>query len=157
MTSNVGSHIIQQKMNEMNNQNREQVLEDTRLQVFQLLKQTIRPEFLNRVDEIIMFTPLSQEEIRQVVELQLSHVKHMLDKNQIKIGFTEAAINWLAQVGYDPQFGARPIKRVIQRELLNQLSKEILAGKVNKETGIEIDHDGDKLVFRNEPNVVLSS
>jgi ATP-dependent Clp protease ATP-binding subunit ClpB len=157
MTSNVGSHIIQQKMNEMNNQNREQVLEDTRLQVFQLLKQTIRPEFLNRVDEIIMFTPLSQEEIRQVVELQLSHVKHMLDKNQIKIGFTEAAINWLAQVGYDPQFGARPIKRVIQREVLNQLSKEILAGKVNKETGIEIDHDGDKLVFRNEPNVVLSS
>ena len=156
MTSNVGSHIIQQKLTELNNQNRDAVLEDTKKQVFQLLKQTIRPEFLNRVDELIMFTPLTLDEINNVVRLQLDEVKNMLEKSQIKVGFTESAINWLAQVGYDPQFGARPIKRVIQREVLNTLSRKILANEVTKETGIEIDYDGQKLVFRNEPQVILN-
>ncbi len=156
MTSNVGSHIIQQKLTELNHQNREAVLEDTKKQVFQLLKQTIRPEFLNRVDELIMFTPLTIDEINDVVRLQLEQVRKMLEKSQIKVGFTENAINWLAEVGYDPQFGARPIKRVIQREVLNTLSKKVLAGEVTKETGIEIDYDGQKLVFRNEPEVILN-
>lgn len=156
MTSNVGSHIIQQKMSELNNENRDAVLEDTKNQVFQLLKQTIRPEFLNRVDELIMFTPLTVQEIKEVVKLQLNQVKQMLARSQIKVGFTEGAMDWLAKVGYDPQFGARPIKRVIQREVLNQLSKKILSGQVTKETGIEIDYDGEKLVFRNEPKVVLN-
>jgi len=156
MTSNVGSHIIQQKLTELNNQNRDEVLEDTKKQVFQLLKQTIRPEFLNRIDELIMFTPLTLDEINDVVRLQLEQVKNMLEKSQIKVDFTENAINWLAQAGYDPQFGARPIKRVIQREVLNTLSKKILAGEVTKETGIEIDYDGQQLVFRNEPKVILN-
>lgn len=154
MTSNVGSHIIQQKMGGLNAGNREILLEETKNEVFQLLKQTIRPEFLNRVDELIMFTPLTENEIRQVVQLQLNMVKQMLSKNNVEIRFTDAAIDWLAKVGYDPQFGARPIKRAIQREVLNQLSKKLLAKEVNKDSGIEVDYVNNKVVFKNQQRVI---
>lgn len=149
MTSNVGSHIIQEKLQGLTAENREHVLDETKNEVFKLLKQTIRPEFLNRIDELIMFTPLSSEEIRQVVGLQLEIVRKMLLKNEIQMEISEAAVDWLAKVGYDPQFGARPIKRVIQREVLNEISKQILAGTINKENKIYIDVEGEGLVFKN--------
>ena len=114
-----------------------------------MLKQQIRPEFLNRIDEIIMFTPLSEQEISQIVELQIGSVKKALASNGIELSATPAAIAYLGRVGYDPEFGARPVKRVIQRLVLNELSKDILAQKVNRERPIVIDVDADKLVFRN--------
>jgi ATP-dependent Clp protease ATP-binding subunit ClpB len=150
MTSNIGSHLIQESLEEMNDGNREQVLASTRNKVYELLKKTIRPEFLNRIDEIIMFQPLSRDEVRDIVELQFRGVQKMLQQNDIVLTATEEAIDWLSQLGYDPQFGARPLKRVIQKKVLNELSKQILAGKVNKEDHIELDVDGKhEFVFRN--------
>ena len=125
------------------------MLESTRRDVLEMLKQQIRPEFLNRIDEIIMFTPLSEQEISQIVELQIGSVKKALASNGIELSATPAAIAYLGRVGYDPEFGARPVKRVIQRLVLNELSKDILAQKVNRERPIVIDVDADKLVFRN--------
>ena len=116
---------------------------------FELLKKTIRPEFLNRVDEIIMFQPLSQAEIRQVVELQLQIISDMLEKNEVKLIPTPKAIEYIARIGFDPQYGARPIKRVLQKNILNELSKMILEGKVNKDSKIVVDEKNGKLIFRN--------
>ncbi len=149
MTSNIGSHLIQENFSKMNSANEEEVVDKTRNEVFELLKKTIRPEFLNRIDEIIMFKPLSRKEINGIVRLQFEHVKQMLHKNNIELEITEDAINELAEMGYDPQFGARPLKRVIQREILNELSKMILAGKVNAEKPIKIDVRGDHFIFEN--------
>ncbi len=149
MTSNIGSHLIQENFSKMNSANEEEVVDKTRNEVFELLKKTIRPEFLNRIDEIIMFKPLSRKEINGIVRLQFEHVKQMLHKNNIELQITEDAINELAEMGYDPQFGARPLKRVIQREILNELSKMILAGKVNAEKPIKIDVRGDHFIFEN--------
>lgn len=150
MTSNIGAHIIQEKMEGMNDKNRESILASTRVEVYELLKKTIRPEFLNRIDEIIMFTPLTREEIKDIVKLQFNSIAKMLQQNDIKISITEEATDWLSQLGYDPQFGARPLKRVIQKRLLNELSKQILAGTVNKDDVIEIDlDDKQQFVFRN--------
>ena len=114
-----------------------------------LLKNTIRPEFLNRIDEIIMFQPLTEKEIRKVVELQLEIVREILEKNGIRLTATPKAVNLIASLGFDPQFGARPIKRVIQKNLLNELSKMILEGKVDKDTTIVVDEKGGNLSFRN--------
>ena len=116
-----------------------------------LLKKTIRPEFLNRIDEIIMFTPLNEDEIRQIVKLQLNGVKKMVGQNGIDLEFTDAALDFISHEGYDPQFGARPVKRVIQRYVLNELSKQILSGKVDREHPIVIDREssGDGLIFTN--------
>ncbi len=132
MTSNIGSHIIQENMEKVNDKNREYLLNKTRHEVFDLLKKSIPPEFLNRVDEIIMFEPLTKTEITRVVELQLGAVQQMLAKNDIRLTATKKAIEQIATLGFDPQYGARPIKRVIQREVLNELSKMILADKVEK-------------------------
>ena len=118
--------------------------------MFDLLKKTIRPEFLNRIDEIIMFEPLSLSQIRKVVELQLSHVQGMLEKNEIMLKFSPKAVDLIATLGFDPQYGARPIKRVIQREVLNELSKMILSGKVDKAAAILLDARDGKLIFKNE-------
>ena len=118
--------------------------------MFELLKKTIRPEFLNRIDEIIMFQPLTEEEIRKVVELQLEIIREMLEKSGIDLTSTPKAVRLIASLGFDPQFGARPIKRVIQKNLLNELSKMILEGKVDKDSTIVVDEKGGKLVFRNE-------
>ena len=150
MTSNIGSHIIQENLSGLTESNMEEVEEKTRKEVFSLLRQTIRPEFLNRVDEIIMFKPLTKNEIREIVTLQFKGVQKMLEKNNIHITLTDLAADRLAEIGFDPHFGARPLKRVIQREVLNELSKMILAGKLNSSDHILVDAEGDKLVFRNK-------
>ncbi len=150
MTSNIGSHIIQENLEKVNEQNRKEILNQTRKQVFDLLKKSIKPEFLNRVDEIIMFQPLTREEVRRIVELQLKNVQKILEKNSIKLTVTKKAVDFIALIGFDPQFGARPIKRVIQKNLLNELSKMILEEKVDKGSEIIVDEKNGKLVFRNK-------
>jgi ATP-dependent Clp protease ATP-binding subunit ClpB len=149
LTSNIGSHLIQENLEHVTDKNREEVFERTRGQVFDLLKKTVRPEFLNRIDEIIMFRPLTKDEIQTVVELQLGTVQKMLGKSDVRIRATKKAIRFIATLGFDPQFGARPIKRVIQKNLLNELSKMILEGTVNKEKEIVVDEKDGKLVFGN--------
>jgi ATP-dependent Clp protease ATP-binding subunit ClpB len=149
MTSNIGSHLIQENMEKATEKDRDELFERTREQVFDLLKKTIRPEFLNRIDEIIMFKPLTEDEIRTVVEIQLGGVQKMLEKSDIRLTATKKAIRFIATLGFDPQFGARPIKRVIQKNLLNELSKMILEGKVQKDKEIVVDEKGGKLVFGN--------
>ena len=149
MTSNIGAHIIQERLKDLNEKNRDQVLETTNNEVYELLKQTIRPEFLNRIDEVIMFTPLQKNEIVDIVRLQVKSLQKMLANNSITIEVTDKAVEWIAQEGYDPQFGARPVKRVIQRNLLNDLSKKLLAQEVDRSKAIIVDAGGDGLVFRN--------
>jgi ATP-dependent Clp protease ATP-binding subunit ClpB len=150
MTSNIGSHIIQENLEKATADNRE-VWNQTRQQVFSLLKKSIKPEFLNRIDEIIMFQPLTEEEVREIVENQLKSLQKMLDKNSVKIEVTKKAIDYIAQIGFDPQFGARPIKRVIQKNVLNELSKIILQEKVDKNSVIMVDEKNGALVFKNKP------
>jgi ATP-dependent Clp protease ATP-binding subunit ClpB len=150
MTSNIGSHIIQENFSKLTDENEDQIIDSTRLEVMDLLKKTIRPEFLNRIDEIIMFTPLNKKEIRDIVGLMFRQVQKMLLKNNIRIEITENAIDKLAALGYDPQFGARPLKRVIQKRVLNELSKMILAGEVSSEKEILIDNDNGNFIFKNE-------
>ncbi|MDL2245506.1 ATP-dependent chaperone ClpB [Parabacteroides sp. OttesenSCG-928-J18] len=149
MTSNMGSSLIRENFEKMTPENHEQVTDETKTQVLELLKKTIRPEFLNRIDEIIMFTPLNEEEIRQIVTLQLNSVKKMLAGNGIALEFTDAAVRFISDEGFDPQFGARPVKRVIQKYVLNELSKEILAAKIDRNRPIVIDREGEGLVFQN--------
>jgi ATP-dependent Clp protease ATP-binding subunit ClpB len=150
MTSNMGSHIIQENFENMNLENRDETIELTKVEVLSLLKKTIRPEFLNRIDEIIMFTPLNQEEVTQIVRLQINALTKMLKEKNISLSATEDAIESLSKKGFNPQFGARPIKRVIQKEVLNNLSKEILAGKVTAQSNILLDSFDDQFVFRNK-------
>lgn len=149
MTSNLGSSLIRENFEKMTVTNHDQVVESTRNQVLELLKKTIRPEFLNRIDDIIMFTPLSESEIGQIVRLQLNAVKKMLEQNGVTLDYTDNAVHSIAEQGYDPQFGARPVKRVIQRSVLNELSKELLSGHVNRERPIIIDVQNGSLIFRN--------
>jgi len=149
MTSNMGSPLIRDNFAKMTPDNRDEVIEKTKSEVLEMLKQTIRPEFLNRIDEIIMFTPLNEHEIEQIVELQIKSVQKMLAANGITLNITPAALHLLAEEGYDPEFGARPVKRAIHRLVLNQLSKDILAQKVDKDHPITIDAVNDALVFKN--------
>ncbi len=149
MTSNMGSPLIRDNFAKMTPENRGEVIDKTKGEVIELLKQTIRPEFLNRIDEIIMFTPLNEKEIEEIVGLQIKSIQRMLAKNGITLEVTPKALKFLAEEGYDPEFGARPVKRVIHRLVLNQLSKDILAQKVDREHPIIIDHDGSDIVFRN--------
>jgi ATP-dependent Clp protease ATP-binding subunit ClpB len=155
MTSNIGAHIIQESFDEMDEKNRESVLASTKNKVFELLKKSIRPEFLNRIDEVIMFNPLNREEITEIVKLQFKGIQKMLRENDIKIDATQEAIEWLAQLGYDPQFGARPLKRVMQKKILNELSKQIIGGTINKEDHILIAMDNKhNFIFKNEKDTV---
>lgn len=149
MTSNLGSALIQKNMEQLNDENSESLLERTKDEVFGLLKQTIRPEFLNRIDEVVMFTPLSKAEIHDIVLLQIKELGERLKQKNISLGVSDAAIEKLAQIGYDPQFGARPLKRVLQRELLNSLSKMILSGALKSEGQIHIDIESGAFVFQN--------
>ena len=149
MTSNMGSSLIRENFENMTPETHDQVVDETKVQVLELLKKTIRPEFLNRIDDIIMFTPLNEEEIRKIVTVQLNSVKKMLAQNGIALEFTDAALAFISDKGFDPQFGARPVKRVIQKYVLNELSKELLGGKINKDRPITIDSDGSGLVFKN--------
>ncbi len=150
MTSNIGSHLIQENLEKSDADNREEIWNQTKEQVFSLLKKTIKPEFLNRIDEIIMFQPLTEEEVRKIVENQLKNIQKMLDNSNIKINVTKRAIDYIAKVGFDPQFGARPIKRVIQKSLLNELSKMILEEKVDKNSVITVDEKSGELIFKNK-------
>ncbi|MBP3943958.1 ATP-dependent chaperone ClpB [Sphingobacteriaceae bacterium WQ 2009] len=150
MTSNTGSHIIQENFSHLNEENKEEVIAKTRAEVFELLQKSIRPEFLNRIDEVIMFTPLSRSEIADIVKLQFSHMQQQLAAMDMHISATEEALDWLAQLGYDPIYGARPLKRVIQKRILNELSKDILAGKITKDAAIKLDVFDGKFVFINK-------
>lgn len=150
MTSNTGSHIIQEKFEDLNNDNRDKLIEESKQEVFALLKKTIRPEFLNRIDETIMFTPLSKDEVKLIVKLQLNGLQKMLFAKNINIEFSDGAIEWLSEKGFDPQFGARPIKRVIQKDVLNLLSKEILKGSIIPDSKILVNLVEDKIVFINK-------
>ena len=149
MTSNLGSQIIQENYETMNDSNEFQVLEKTRNQLLEMLRKTIRPEFLNRIDETIVFTPLSKEAIKEIVRLQFEQIVKRLASSDMKIELSEKANEWLSTVGYDPHFGARPVKRVLQKYVLNELSKRILSGKVDKTKPIVIDYENDSLVFSN--------
>jgi len=153
MTSNIGSHLIQDNFKALDEENRDEVIAKTKNELFELLKQTIRPEFLNRIDELIMFTPLTRNELRDIVSLQFRHVQDTLAEMGIQIEATAEALDWLAELGYDPQFGARPLKRVIQKRILNELSKEILAGKINKDSKIKLDMFDHQFVFLNAKEV----
>ncbi len=149
MTSNLGSQYIQQRFEAINASNRETVIEDTRLKVMEMLKKTIRPEFLNRIDETIMFLPLTKNEISQVVMLQMNAVKKMLESQGFTLDVTPSAIEYLADAGYDPEFGARPVKRAIQHLVLNELSKKILSEQVSREQSVVVDANSEGLLFRN--------
>jgi ATP-dependent Clp protease ATP-binding subunit ClpB len=149
MTSNLGSHLIQEKIEGMISGGNDLAMIEARNDVFELLKKTLRPEFLNRIDDIIMFTPLNREDVLAITKLQLDLVMRMLNGNGLDLAYTDEAADWIAQLGYDPQFGARPIKRVIQKQVLNELSKEILGGKFTKDSLITVDSFEQKIVFRN--------
>ena len=152
MTSNMGSHIIQEKFEDAVDM--ESASEAARVEVLGLLRKTIRPEFLNRIDDIIMFAPLSKSDIKDIVGLQLENLKRMLAKQNITLDATEEAITYLAAKGFDPQYGARPVKRLIQKEVLNNLSKELLSGKITSDSIVLLDSFDDQLVFRNQDELV---
>jgi ATP-dependent Clp protease ATP-binding subunit ClpB len=148
MTSNMGSHLIQENFESMTEKNKDEILAKTKREVFDLLKKTIRPEFLNRIDEIIMFAPLTREDVEEIVKLQFKQVEKLLADNDIKITATPEAIDWMSELGYDPQFGARPVKRMLQKKVLNELSKQMLAGKIQKHSEIVLDVFDKEIVFR---------
>lgn len=150
MTSNMGSHIIQSKLEGMDMKQREYVVDETKNEVMTLIKQLIRPEFLNRIDELVMFTPLNLDEVKEVVQIQIKALKERLTKNNLSIELSEEAVDFIAQQGYEPQFGARPVKRVIQRLILNRLSKRILAGEVKQDATILVNAENQELVFVNK-------
>ncbi|MDA3881931.1 MAG: ATP-dependent chaperone ClpB [Bacteroidales bacterium] len=149
MTSNIGSHIIQEKFDILTDENKDEVLQQAKTEVFDLLKKSVRPEFLNRIDETIMFTPLSKKDITDIVRIQFSLLAKRLKQMGVSVDITDDAVEELVRLGYNPQFGARPVKRIIQKELLNELSKQILSDTINKESGILIDFIADLFVFRN--------
>ncbi|MDQ3292037.1 MAG: ATP-dependent chaperone ClpB [Bacteroidota bacterium] len=149
MTSNIGAHIIQSNFAEMEDYNREQIIERTKDEVFELLKQTVRPEFLNRIDELIMFRPLSQNELRKIVTIQFKHIQDRLAESGIRLEATDEVLDYLGELGYDPQFGARPLKRVLQTRILNELSKAILSGEIRKDAVVEAVLEDDRIRFNN--------
>ena len=150
MTSNMGSNIIQENFEKISDENKEEVVESTKAEVMNLLRQTIRPEFLNRIDEVIMFQPLMKKEIKGIITIQLDILKNLVAKNGIQLEFSDYALDYLAENGYDPQFGARPLKRLIQKEIVNQFSKRILAGDIDKTKPVLVDVFDGVVVFRNE-------
>lgn len=149
MTSNLGSQLIRERMEQINDANRDEVMEATRNEVMELLKKTIRPEFLNRIDELTMFAPLTFEQIKNVVRIQLNKLIDQLQQNNIVLKVTDAAVELLSHEGYNPEFGARPVKRVIQRMVLNELSKKMIMGDVNTSDTIFLDVKNGSLEFVN--------
>ena len=149
MTSNIGSHIIQESFSNKNSDNSDLINEKTKIEVFEILKKTIRPEFLNRIDEIIMFKPLDLTQIKEIIRLQFNIAKEMLEISGIDIKIMENAIDFIAKKSYDPQFGARPVKRAIQKFVLNDLAKSVLSEQIDKKHQIVIDVLNDNLIFKN--------
>jgi len=147
MTSNLGSDIIRENFEKILDSNKDEIVAKTKVQVYDLLKRTIRPEFLNRIDETIMFEPLGRDEVREIVEIQITQMKQRLQDNGFKLDVSSEAVDWLAQLGYDPQFGARPLKRVLQKRVMDELSKQILSGNLSINDEIMIDYDGNQLIF----------
>jgi ATP-dependent Clp protease ATP-binding subunit ClpB len=156
MTSNMGSHIIQENFENITDKNKDEVLESTKSEVMRLLRETIRPEFLNRVDEIILFQPLMKNEIRGIIKIQLNNLKELVSQSGIQLHFTDYLIDYLAENGFDPQYGARPLKRLIQKEIVNGLSKKILAGDIDKSYPVLVDVFDGVVVFRNNGHGVSS-
>ncbi len=152
MTSNMGSQIIQANFENVNETNKEKLVENTKREVLDLLRQTIRPEFLNRIDEVIMFQPLMRKDIREIIRIQLNDLKKQLAQSGVTLEFTDYALDYLAENGFDPQFGARPLKRLIQKQIINQLSKKLLAGNIDKTKPVLVDVFDGMVVFRNEVN-----
>ncbi len=150
MTSNMGSQIIQENFEHVTEENKEEVVEKTKVEVVNMLRQTIRPEFLNRIDEIIMFQPLMKSEIRGIIRIQLNHLQQLVADNGVELRFSDYAVDYLAENGYDPQLGARPLKRLIQKQIINQLSKRLLAGDIDKTRPVLVDVFDGTVVFRNE-------
>jgi ATP-dependent Clp protease ATP-binding subunit ClpB len=150
MTSNMGSHIIQENFERVTEKNKEDVVESTKAEVMNLLRQTIRPEFLNRIDEVIMFQPLMKKEIKGIINIQLQQLKQLVAQSGIQLQFSEYVLEFLSENGYDPQLGARPLKRLIQKEIVNQLSRRILAGDIDKSIPVLVDVFDGNVVFRNE-------
>lgn len=150
MTSNLGSHLIQERFEAINDRNRTQIEEQTRTELFDLLRKTISPEFLNRIDEVIMFTPLTRKDVRDIVKLQFNLILKRIPEGKFTIEISDEAIDWLATVGYDPTHGARPIKRMLQKYLLNDLSREILSGRMDNRTSVKVDVENDEINFRYE-------
>lgn len=149
MTSNIGSNIIQERFEHINESNKQQVFENTKNEIMMLLRKTVRPEFLNRIDELIMFTPLTKSEIKDIVKLQLRYLQQKLKNQQVDLDFTDDAVAYISEIGYDPNFGARPVKRIIQKEVLNRLSMQIIEGTIHASTKIKIDYKDDNLIFIN--------
>jgi ATP-dependent Clp protease ATP-binding subunit ClpB len=150
MTSNLGSQIIQENFEDITDKNKAEVVEHTKDEVYDLLRKTLRPEFINRIDEVIMFQPLMKKEIKGIIAIQLNELKNLVAKNGIKIEFSDYALDYLAENGYDPQFGARPLKRLIQKQIVNGLSKKILGGAIDREHAVIVDVFDGTVVFRNE-------
>ena len=150
MTSNIGSHLIQENFDQLTEINKDEVLAKTKMEVFELLKKTIRPEFLNRIDEVIMFEPLNREDVADIVKIQFKQIAERLAEQHMTITATDEAIEWLAELGYDPHYGARPVKRVLQKQVLNELSKQLLSDKVDKSKEIVLDVFDKQFVFRNK-------
>ncbi|MCR9082400.1 MAG: type VI secretion system ATPase TssH, partial [Cyclobacteriaceae bacterium] len=144
---NIGSHLIQERFASMEDWNKEEVLEKTKAEVFDLLKKSVRPEFLNRIDETIMFEPLNKQIIRKIVDIQWREIQNRLAESHIEIEATKEVLDYLGEVGFDPQFGARPLKRTMQRLILNELSKQILAGYIKNDSAVLVDLDADKQVY----------
>ena len=149
MTSNLGSSYIQSQFEKITPMNHDTIVEETKNEVMNMLKKTIRPEFLNRIDETIMFLPLNKNEIEQIVRLQINGIRKMLEENGVQLQMTDEAVDFIATAGYDPEFGARPVKRAIQRYLLNDLSKKLLSQEVDRTKPIIVERGGDGLSFRN--------
>ncbi|MBR9861708.1 AAA domain-containing protein, partial [bacterium] len=157
MTSNIGSHIIQERFSNWEEDKADEIEAKTKVEVFELLKKSIRPEFLNRIDELIMFKPLSRENIKGIVAIQFGNIQNMLKEQGVELEATEQALEWLAEIGYDPTFGARPLKRAIQREVLNPLAKQILSGKVSSNSKIMLELNAqNQFVFENEFDASLN-
>jgi ATP-dependent Clp protease ATP-binding subunit ClpB len=150
MTSNIGAHIIQDNFELLDEDNRDSVMAKTKNEVYQMLKNTIRPEFLNRIDEVIMFEPLSRDHVQAIVKLQMQKLTEQLQDLGMHVSVSPEAIEWLSELGYDPQFGARPLKRVIQKKVMNELSKKILSGEVKKDQAIVIDELNKQIIFRTQ-------
>ena len=144
MTTNMGAHLIQENFEKLNEENVSDVMDETRTQVFEMLKKSVRPEFLNRIDETIMFMPLGRAHIRRIVEIQFGLIKNQLKESGIEIQASKAVLNHLGSLGFDPQFGARPLKRVIQRQVLNNLSKEILSGRIRKDSAVSVELNANR-------------